>query len=360
MTGSKAILMVGADPELRGGVATVIRTYRAAGLFASGTVEYVSSHQEGSRWKKSRAFAVALSILLSRLARGSVRGVHAHAASSASFWRKSMLLAIARAFGVKTIFHLHGGGFEHFAERRCGALARRWVRHTLEASDGVIVLSPRWAAWIRRFAPAARVHVLGNPVHLPAVPDEGKRTLVLVYLGLVSDAKGCFDLLRAFGRLAGRYSAWRLVVAGHGEIDRLREEAARTSLSGVVEVPGWIDPESRDALLDRAAIYVLPSYAEGLPMGMLEAMAHGVAVVATRVGGVPDTISDDVDGILVPPGDINALAAALERLMGDPALRQSIGRAGRQSVARFSTDRILSRLNEILTLSFGASPTVPD
>jgi glycosyltransferase involved in cell wall biosynthesis len=289
-----------------------------------------------------------------------VRGVHAHAASNASFWRKSAVLAIARAFGVKTIFHLHGGGFEHFAERRCGPLARRWVRHTLEASDGVIVLSPRWDAWTRHFAPAARVHVLGNPVDLPAVPDEGQRSSLLVYLGLVSDTKGCFDLLRAFGRLADRFSAWRLVVAGDGDIDRLREEAARAGLAGTVDVPGWIEPIARDALLDRAAIFVLPSYAEGLPMGMLEAMAHGTAVVATRVGGIPDTIADDVDGLLVPPGDIDALAAALERLMCDPALRHALGRAGRQRVARFSIDRILARLEVISTNTFGSRTSVPE
>jgi len=118
-------------------------------------------------------------------------------------------------------------------------------------------------------------------------------------------------------------------------------------LSAHVDFRGWIGSAEKNALFNAASIYVLPSYAEGLPMGMLEAMANGLPVVVTSVGGIPDTISDSTDGIVVSPGDINGLIDGLERLIRSPDLRKTIGDAGRKTAEQFSADRILARLTAI-------------
>jgi glycosyltransferase involved in cell wall biosynthesis len=93
---------------------------------------------------------------------------------------------------------------------------------------------------------------------------------------------------------------------------------------------------------------VLPSYAEGLPMSLLEAMAAGCPVVATRVGGIPDLVTDGVDGLLIPPGDPHALAAALQRILRDPVFAQQLGNAARQTIAnRYTAERSLERLEQL-------------
>jgi glycosyltransferase involved in cell wall biosynthesis len=92
----------------------------------------------------------------------------------------------------------------------------------------------------------------------------------------------------------------------------------------------------------------LPSYAEGLPMSVLEAMAAGCPVVATNVGGMPDLITNGVDGLLVPPGDPDALAAALQRILRDHAFAQQLGNAARQTIAnRYTAERSLERLEQM-------------
>lgn len=345
--GGRFIVMVGTDPDMRGGIASAINTYREAGVFQYDAIKYVSSHVDTGRWNKVKTFLSALIWISSKLACGRVRGIHAHVSSKGSFWRKSLILALARTFGVKTIFHLHSGGFDQFAERNCGPVAQWWIRRTLQRSDGVIALSSRWENWVRRFAPGTKTYVLSNPVTLPHRSSDAERLKQMVFLGLICDAKGTFDLLKAFRLLNTNFPEWRLVVGGNGETDRFEREVAAAGLTEVVDFRGWIGLTDKNHLLDASSIFVLPSYAEGIPIGMLEAMAHSMPVVVTSVGGIPDVITDGVDGMLVSPGDIDALVDGLGRLMGSPDLRKSIGRAGRETADQFSTEHLLPRLSAI-------------
>src|SRR5690606_3607785 len=99
--------------------------------------------------------------------------------------------------------------------------------------------------------------------------------------------------------------------------------------------------------LMRAAIYVLPSYAEGLPMGVLEAMASGVPTISTEVGGIPDAIEDGVEGYLLRPGDVEGFADRIVRLLEDAALRARVGTAARLKAERvFGTDRVIAKVED--------------
>jgi glycosyltransferase involved in cell wall biosynthesis len=341
--------MLGTSPDGRGGVAAVVSVLRQGGLFEREQVRYVATHADGTRLHKSRQalggfWHTARICLFQR-----PRIVHVHSASSASFARKSLLLAIGRLAGCKTIFHLHGGGFREFAQQQSGPLARRWIRHTLESSSLVITLSESWAQFVRGFAPSARVAVLPNSVPLPA-PDAGgaEEDGCILFLGRIEPAKGVFELLHACALLAPRFPSIRLVLGGEGDADAVRRRAAELGVAGRVELPGWIGPEQRAHELRRAQIFCLPSHAEGLPMALLEAMAAGKAVVASSVGGMPEAITDGDNGLLVPPHASPALAAALAGLLGDAALRRRIGRRARETVEQhYSLDAVGARLGRI-------------
>jgi glycosyltransferase involved in cell wall biosynthesis len=347
------ILMLGTAPEGRGGVAALVAVLRAGGLFEHAAVRYVSTHREGSFLAKLGAaaggFCRAIACLSQRPAI-----VHAHAASHASFARKSLLLWLARCAGCKTIFHLHGGGFRQFATVRSGVLMRRWIRHTLERSSLVIALTEGWAGFVRGFAPRARVTVVPNAVQLPQRGADGADCADcaepgrILFLGRVEAAKGVTELLDAVALLAPRFPTLRLVLAGSGDLGAWRRAAVERGIGELVELAGWCDAAARTEQLARASVFCLPSHAEGLPMALLEAMAAGKAVVASRVGGIPEAVREGDNGLLVPPRDAPALATALARVLDDAALRARLGECARTTVAQhYSTEAVCGRLAAI-------------
>lgn len=341
------ILMVGTALDGRGGVAAVVSMLRASGLFEREAVHYVSTHREGGPLAKSVHAGAGLCATVGACLRHRPAIVHAHASTGASFVRKSLVLLVARASGCKTIFHLHGGAFRQYALERSGALMRRWIRHTLERSSLVIALSDSWAAFLRGFAPRARVAVLPNAVPLPALREEGEPGRVL-FLGRIEAAKGIAELIDAVALLAPRFPQLRLVLGGSGELEALRQAAQARGILERVELRGWLDAPARDAELARAAVFCLPSHAEGLPMALLEAMAAGKAVVASAVGGIPELVHDGENGLLVPPRDGAALAAALARLLGDAGLCRQLGARARATVENgYSTQSVCGRLAAI-------------
>ena len=122
-----------------------------------------------------------------------------------------------------------------------------------------------------------------------------------------------------------------------------------------MELPGWIDAQARGAELAKASVFCLPSHAEGLPMALLEAMAARKAVVASSVGGVPEALRDGDNGMLVPPRDSAALAAALARVLGDAALRARLGSRARATIEQhYSTEVMCGKLSAIYRELAGA------
>jgi glycosyltransferase involved in cell wall biosynthesis len=333
--------MVGTALGGRGGIASVLEVLRADGLFEREGIAYVATHAEGRRLHKlGSALRGLWRAGLACLGPGGRPAiVHVHAGSHASFLRKSLVLLMARIGGARTVFHLHGGGFRRYALVEAGPLLRRWIRHTLEASSRVIALSPGWAAWVRECAPRARVEVVSNPVRLTSHADphaDRKQAEAgrILFLGRLDPAKGVDELLQACVMLAARHPGLRLVLGGSGDLDWVRRRAAELGVANRVETPGWLDAAARDAQLARAWLFCLPSHAEGLPMSVLEAMAAGVPVVATRVGGIPEALADGERGLLVAPRDARALACAIGRLLDDPRLHARLACAARAAVER--------------------------
>ena len=349
--------MVGTALDGRGGVSAVVGVLRAAGLFERERVAYIASHRDGARLPKLGAalrglWQAACACFGSRPAI-----VHVHAASHASFLRKSLVLWLARLSGAQTIFHLHGGGFRHFASNQAGPLLQRWIRHTLRASSCVIALSNDWAAFVRDFAPGARVEVVPNAVVL-AAPQSGPGRAEpgrILFLGRVAASKGVAELLAALAQLAAQRPDLRLVLGGEGDLAWARGLASRFGVAERVELRGWLDAQQRTLELDRAWLFCLPSHAEGLPMAMLEAMAARCPVVVSRVGGVPEAVRDGIDGLLVPAADTPALAAALARLLDSESLRARLAQAGRERIeAAYSSDVVCGRLAAIYQQLAGA------
>ena len=351
MNHEKKIVMLGTHVDGCGGIASVIAVYRAAGLLARRDIVYLPTHRTGPGRGKIHLFAVALLAVLRLLARGEVALLHIHVAINASFWRKYVFFLLGYLCRVPVALHLHAGRYPDYYRTQCGPLARLLMRFAFDRAQAVVVVSGELQAWVRSVSSQGRVVVLHNPVLLPqrghgAAPARAPATLV--FLGHLEAGKGCHDLLHAMRTVVAAAPQARLLLCGDGQRDAARALAASLGLQASVDLPGWVDAAERAALLDTATIFVLPSHAEGLPMSLLEAMAHGVPVVATKVGGIPEAVRDGVEGVLVAPGDIQALAAAVLGLLADPEACTRMGAAGCERVrSEFSSARMIATLEDL-------------
>ena len=271
------------------------------------------------------AAAFCLRMVAARL-RNSVDVVHINLASSGSTYRKLVIAACARLLGVPYVLHLHGAEYQAFWKED-GGVMDRCIRQMFERASQVIVLGRVWRDFISRRAPAAadRITIIPNAAAAPALPHiGGGETVHILFLGRIGDRKGVPQLGEALHRMRGE-PGWRATIAGDGAVEAARVKAAELGLTDRVSIPGWVGPDTVAQLIASADILVLPSFAENLPVSVIEGMAAGLAIVATPVGAVEDIIVDGETGLLVPPGDVEALTEALARLVKSPQLRARLG-----------------------------------
>jgi glycosyltransferase involved in cell wall biosynthesis len=341
------IVMLGTSFETRGGISSVVNAYRAAGLFARWPIDYVETHCDGSRFAKWTCAVSAIFSMLMLLLQHPCAVLHVHSASRASFWRKSVFMAMARLAAWPIVFHLHGGGFARFYDE-CGPFRRRVIRHFLDRADCIVVLSDRWATWMRGVTSNPRVTCIANPVALPANMPAERGGALVTFIGRCEKSKGIYDLLDAVNEVRSTIPSVRLECAGDGDLSTVQSRASALGMRANLYLPGWVSRRQREELVERTTVFVLPSHAEGLPMALLEAMAAGCPVIATRVGGIPDLIVDGVNGLLVDAHDPDALALAIHRLLIDRKLATRLGRAARETVARrYTIEHAIERLDQI-------------
>jgi glycosyltransferase involved in cell wall biosynthesis len=330
-----------------------------AGLFERWPVLHVATHCDGSRAKKLAVAMSALITYMRYLCARRVVLVHVHAASNASFWRKLLFILAAFIGQVPVIFHLHGGGFIDFYRRSSGTIRRWAIRFVLDRSAHIIVLSDEWHRRISTITRNRNIATIANPIDARSVVYTGSyrpATNAVLFLGRLEKDKGVLDLVDALVAVRRRCPDAVVRFAGQGDTEAIQQRASERGISGAVEFLGWISGSVKAKALAEATIYVLPSYIEGLPMGVLEAMAVGLPVVATTVGGIPDVVDDGVTGLLIKPGDTGGLANALCLLLSDPALRRRMGDAAKLLIKeRYTPQRIVPKIEDIYR-TLGAVP----
>ncbi|MFC4308902.1 glycosyltransferase family 4 protein [Steroidobacter flavus] len=327
------VLMLGPGLNVRGGVSGVERLLLNA-LPEEVHATHIATMVEGGKWTKAVTFAQSVAKLTIEL-RQHPDVVHIHFASGASNFRKIILARMALARGVSVIMHAHGGNYQkHWASMP--PAARSITLNTLQRVQRLVVLGEGWKTFFESIGvPKHRIVVLPNPVVLPeSVPERSLGGKVrFVYFGMITRRKGVFDLMDAIAKLSPECRARvEFVLAGNGEVPQLRAVAANLGIQDVVEIREWVDPAERDRLLAGAHGFVLPSHTEGLPMSLLEAMAWGLPPICTPVGSIPEYVVNNANGLLIPPGDIAQLTAAIERLVSQETDRVQMGRLARATV----------------------------
>jgi glycosyltransferase involved in cell wall biosynthesis len=357
--GQTTIIQAGPALQVRGGVSAVERLI-VGELGAQLPVHHVSTMEDGSTLRKMWVYARALLTLHRLCAAPTPQLFHIHFASWGSTLRKSIVANMAAGSGHAVVLHAHGGGFADFMQRMPAFVQRR-IRRMLQRADQLIVLSTQWQRYYidECGVPAERVSVLRNPVRIPEqLPTRTGRSMVrLVCLGRMSESKGTFDLLRALDLLPPAIlQQLHVTFAGDGAVAQIRTNA--TKHGSQITVLDWVDEPTRNALLADADVFVLPSYQEGIPMSLLEAMAWALPSITTPVGGIPDVMSDGEQGVFVQPGDTAALAAAITTLVADRGLREAMGARARAQALKFDLRNYAQQLTAIYD-RVAAARTIP-
>lgn len=335
------VLIVATSRKTRGGITAVIKAHETGEQWSKFHCHWVQTHRDGPAWRKVWYFATAMLEYCLLLPFYDI--VHIHHSLQGSTHRKYHFFKLAKLFGKKTIVHLHCGN----------QLLECWnqdYQDMYSRCDAGVALSNNILNIIQsHVGKKDNLQVVFNPCPNIGRPvDEREHKKEILFSGTLYEGKGYRDLIRAFGKIAGKFPEWKVVLAGNGEVELGKSIAAELGISDQVEFLGWVSGDQKDKAFRESAIFCLPSYAEGFPMAVLDAWAYGLPVITTPVGGIPDVAKDGENMFLFNPGDIDALAVQLERMITDDALRERITEASQDFAAnKFNVNTINKQLGDL-------------
>jgi glycosyltransferase involved in cell wall biosynthesis len=351
------VLLVGPVPPPYGGIPYYVKT-----LFESGISEVefllfntalpagvVPLNREGKRSYASlfeTGFWVAIKktlfVLLSifRIAFTILRDrphiIHVFTCSYWGYWRNWIYILVGKLLGRKTIFHLLGA-IDIFYEE-VGETQKKWLRTSLNSADEYLVQSPELRRWVEQYS-ARPVRSLWNGIYLDQIaPKEESSPQFItpsskpvgITIGGLGKNKGAAELIQAIEQLKAVDVDLDWVFVGGGDVANYRALVEARGLAENIRFTGVISEAEKWQYLHHADLFCLPSYAEGQPISILEAMAVGLPIISTAVGSITEVVRDGIDGYIIPPVDIDLLAGRIKELVETPEKCREMGQNAQQ------------------------------
>ena len=331
--GSRCFLV--APSGQRGGGMGRVSDYLRQAARANGRMpHYVAVDARGSGhvlWSP-----LYLLLAMARIALGAIKRdvalVHVNVAERGSIWRKGLLILSANALRLPVVLHLHAAELLEYYAILPKPL-QKLVRKIFRSADCCVVLGELWRRFVieKLGVDAGKVVVQYNGVPRALRSRQAYSShcqLHILFLGNLMERKGVTDLLEALAHQSLCGMNWRATLAGGGLIELYRRKAESLGLLSRVDFPGWVDQRQAAELLAASDVLVLPSYNEGLPLVILEALTAGVPIVCSPVGAIGEVLEDGKNALFVQPGNSQDLADALSKLGKEPALRERLASEG--------------------------------
>ena len=345
------ICMVVPDTDVKGGIASVVNGYRSFDFGEQYQITYVESYRNGSKIQKLLKALNGYRLFLKELKQDKPDIVHVHSSFGPSFYRKMPFIYISSWRKIPVINHIHGAEFDTFYEK-ASPRKKRLIAKVYHKCQMLIALSDEWKDHLKQIVPEENICIIENYCRIPEMIETEKKKQVL-FLGEIGKRKGCFDIPEICEKAFDAEGAVPVILAGDGDTDQVKDLLKKKEFGKFVQFPGWIRGDVKDRLLRESAIFLFPSYHEGMPMAVLEAMAYGMAIVTTRVGGIPKLIEHEISGFLHEPGDVEGMADSLARLLSDEEKRKKMGMAARQKAVQcYSMERHVEKLLKLYDTVF--------
>ncbi len=356
MNGNKKVrvITVGNSPLIKGGITSVISQIMSHDWEQLNIdMKFIPTFNGGNALNKIATFLNSYVKLYGLCANHQVDVIHMHMSHAGSFTRKYFIHKLCQKYGIADIIHLHSSSFVNFYEN-ASSYRKKKIRKLLTECKCVLALGREWERRVKKIAPNANVYVMNNTIAIPdKCVDESQETVSFLYLGVLVKRKGVIDLLKAINMLkeTGALNSTKVIfnIGGTGECEAdLKDYTVQHKLEQYVHYLGWVSGEEKRKQLENNMVLVLPSYNEGLPISILEAISYGMPVIATNVGSVAEAVHNGENGILYEAGDIQALYEAIKQLIESETKRIEYGKISRKLAEdRFDDKKYFERLNEL-------------
>ena len=283
------VLMCGNHPSNKGGMTSVISQLRNHKWEEDDIqIKFIPTFYPGNPLAKIIYFVVSYLKIVASIILYKPDIMHMHMSYKGSFHRKFLIHKLCKCFGVKTVIHLHGGEFERWYNEANVKIQLK-VQRLLKECDAFLVLGKKWKKVVENIEPTVNVIVVPNAVHIPRNTIKWcDKQFRILYMGVLIKKKGIDNLLQAIYGLksAGKIESICLSIVGTGEEEnRLKALCKEYGLENIVQFHGWINGKEKEKVIMDSQVAVLPSFYEGLPIFVFEALSYGLPVICTDVGG---------------------------------------------------------------------------
>lgn len=331
------VIVVAPGEKTHGGITKVVSYYRSSDLWNNYSIKWIETHRTGNILQKIHTLTKAIFIFLYYAPSYNI--AHIHYTGCFSAHRKLIFFKISKFFKLKIVSHIHAPNLN------IEAISNSSFRTMISESEEVIVLSRVWAEKLKQFVNREYI-ILNNPSQ-GFIESGVKKENLILFAGKLEKRKGYIDLLYALTFLKEATKDYLIILAGNGEVELANDFIIQNHLKNVKAI-GWQDNEDVLKLFRRAEIFVLPSYGEGFPISIIDALSNKCAVITTSVGGIPDFLTDKENCLFVDPGDVNAISIAIKSLIVDVDLKNKISSNGFELACReFDISKITSKLSDI-------------
>ena len=312
-------LVIATSRKTKGGITSVILLHEQCDYWHDYEVRWIETHVDGDFLLKTcyalKSFFQCVCLL------PFYDIIHIHLSEVPSALRKMPFFLLAKIYRKKIIVHFHSFSSQTTINGRYSRIYRFLFSH----ADKVIVLSQLWKKWIEQYLHLTdNIVIVYNPCQRAQFIETSDRENIILYAGGLNKRKGYEDLIHAFATISNQYPAWKLAFAGAGEIVNGKKIAESLGIDRQVLFLGWITDNEKDKWFRKARIFCLPSYAEGFPTALLDACSYGIPLIVTPVGGIPDIIINECNGLLFTPGDTVSLASQLKLLIDNSVLYKKL------------------------------------
>lgn len=340
------VLMVGPARTAKGGMTTVVDNYFNHGLSKQVNLKYIETINDHN--KISKLIKEMIGFQEYKKCIGNYDVIHIHMASRRSTFRKIRYIKYAKKHQKKVIVHMHGGGFQKFYDEECSFRQKKYIKKNLNLADKIIVLSEEWEKYFANIVEEDKIEIIYNGVKLPQNYNKNLNNTNILFLGRINEKKGIYDLLKVVKKISKKYPNVCLYVGGTGEVENLSSNIKKLGLRNNVKILGWISSKEKDDILRKCCYFILPSYFEAMPMSILEAMSYKCITVSTSVGSIPKIIQNNINGIIVQPGDVDSIENNLLNLFSNEILRKKISESARKTVEKqYDIEKLLIKLEKL-------------
>ena len=346
----KSILLVGPHISCNGGITAVFKNYLSYERNIICKFYLHSVRKDSSKINKLLYIFPSLISFIFKLLTKGIDIIHIHPSENFGFYRYIPFIYLSKLIQKPILLHMHGCKFDKFYNS-ANKLQKLIIRNTFNCSNGIICLSKSWEN-IYSTISETKTYVVNNTVPQPSSNPYNIKSKSITFMGFVGDRKGIFDLLKAIVNLDVLID-YQLEICGSGEEKKLYNKIKEFNLEEHITFHGWIGEKEKDKILRRTNIFILPSYNEGLPMVLLEAMSYGIPVISTPVGGIPELVEKE-NGFLIEPGDVNSLHERIQLLFKNLEIRRIMSNSNYNKIKQnFSMEYTFNKLeliyNEILS-----------